>query len=303
MSALLRLRSSVAVMIALTAAIGLVPHASIAAGPPPCKARVVATGNTYASLQTAVKHAAGGGTVEVRGTCAGSTTIGKDLAIVGVRTATSGIPTLSGGGTQRVLHVRPATKVTIRSLTITGGHTDGADYPANSGAAMLLEGKAVLKDVVVRGNHADVDGAGAGGVEIVQTGRLVLSGTTVMHDNSGGYGGAIEVYGGLVMQDHARLHHNHAINGGGAIYSAPAVGSSTSLKGHARIDHNHATDGGGIEQASGALVMTGSSLVDSNTATAGDGGGILFIGDTISGATCGGRVKFNTPLDIAPSCT
>jgi hypothetical protein len=303
MSALPRIRSSVALMAALSAAIGLAPGAPTTAAAPPCKAKVVATGRVYAGLQTAVGHATKGGTVEVRGICVGSTTIGKDLVVVGVTTAATGTPTLSGGGTQRVVHVLTAHKVTFRSLTVTGGHTEGVSYPDNAGAAMLLDGTAVLKDVIVRGNHAVTDGAGAGGVEITVGARLVLAGATVMRGNSGGWGGAIENYGSLVVQDHARLHHNHALDGGGAIYSSPPAGSSTVLRGHARVDHNSAPDGGGIYHAGGALVLTGASLVDSNTATTGTGGGIQFNGGTITGATCGTRVKLNTPTDIAPSCT
>ena len=61
-----------------------------------CRVRNTVSGQTYTGLQAAVNAAQRGDKLAVRGTCAGHTSIGKRLTIVGERTERSGGPQLTG---------------------------------------------------------------------------------------------------------------------------------------------------------------------------------------------------------------
>lgn len=195
--------------------------AAVVTAAPPCQARVMATAVTYNTLQRAVANAPVGGNITVKGVCVGTTTIGKNVIIKGIKTATTGTPTLSGGDAVRVLKIKAGADVTFRNLTIRDGLAQLAGvYPDNSGAAMLLYGKATLRDVIVRDNVGSTTGdAGSGAIEVFEKATLTLAGATQVRNNQGRYGGGIENYGTLSMQDTATVHHNTASNGGGGIWA------------------------------------------------------------------------------------
>jgi PA domain len=107
---------------ALAAATLAISAPTMGASPPSCAVSNTRTHKGYDSLQAATAAAKAGDTVEVKGTCVGNTTVGKNIRITGVtNNAFPGPPTLDGGGTGTVLQVASGTKTTIDGLTITNG--------------------------------------------------------------------------------------------------------------------------------------------------------------------------------------
>lgn len=289
----------------LSLAIAL-PASAAAASPaatPACSVKNTSKGTSFGSMKKAVAAAAAGNRLELRGTCPGQIAIGKNLTIVGVKTAATGRPTLTGRDQTRVLWIKEGATVRLSKLTIRDGfRPGGVSYPASTGAGILLDGIAILTDVVVRDNVVTDPETGSGGIEIqLGTAKLTLQGASVMTGNVGGYGGAIENYGTLRIKGSTRLHHNTAMNDGGAIYDGGTA--VTIISGTARLDHNTALDGGGVVLAGEGLALEDDVSIDNNTATTGSGGGIKRNGGSLAGATCGENVHDNTPEDIAPDCS
>lgn len=296
-------RSSVAAVAALSLlALAAIPPVAVTAAGPTCSVRNTTRGTSHSSMQRAVTKARAGNRLELRGTCSGPIAIGKNLTIVGVRTTATGTPTLTGNDMTRVLWIKGTASVTLTKLVIRDGFLpDTNDYFEGSGAGIFLEGTAVLKDVIVRDNVTTFSTSGAGGIEVADAAaKLTLAGTTELKGNEGGWGGAIENYGTLVMKDRSGIHDNTARWGGGGIYDGGAV--ATVLRNKARIFANTAPDGGGVWMAGTGLSMLDIASIDHNTATSGSGGGIYHGSGTLTDATCGGNVHDNTPVDIAPDC-
>lgn len=296
-------RPSVVAVAALSLmALAVVPPVAATATGPMCSVRNTTRGTSHSSMKKAVTAAATGNRLELRGTCSGQITIGKNLTIVGVRTNATGTPTLTGNDMTRVLWIKEGATVSLTSLVIRDGYRpDQGGYPQDTGAGILLEGSAVLKDVIVRDNVTTALGTGAGGIEVrSSTSKLTLAGTTELKGNQGGWGGAIENYGELVIKGQVGIHHNTARNGGGGIYDGGSA--VTILRGKARIYSNTAPNGGGIWFSGTGLSMLETASIDNNTASDGSGGGIQHEAGTLSGASCGVNVHDNTPEDIAPDC-
>jgi hypothetical protein len=72
---------------------------------------------TYSSLQGAIDAASAGDTLEVKGTCVGTSTVSKNLTIKGV----SPTSILDGNGAGSTLKVNPSVSATVRRLTIQNG--------------------------------------------------------------------------------------------------------------------------------------------------------------------------------------
>jgi hypothetical protein len=270
----------------------------VAGAAPACKVKNTTKGVSYGTFQKAVTKAKSGDRLELRGTCAGPIGIGKSLTIVGVKTKATGTPTLTGRDTTRVLRIRAGATVSLKGLVIRDGRAaDSGTYPANSGAGILVDGRAILRNVVVRDNVAPFADAGAGGIEVTEatevtaaageTPSLVLAGTTVLRNNLGGWGGAIENYGRATIKDSVRIHHNQAQSGGGGIYN----GEDLEIRGQVRIDHNTTPGSGGGIYNGDALTVQGTVVIDFNDAPGG-GGGIYS-----PGFTCGANIRDNTPDD------
>jgi hypothetical protein len=107
---------------ALAAAILAISAPAMGASPPSCAVSNTRTHKDYVSLQAATAAAKAGDTVELKGTCVGNTTVGKNIRIKGVTNhAFPGPPTLDGGNTGTVLQITNGTKTSIDGLTITNG--------------------------------------------------------------------------------------------------------------------------------------------------------------------------------------
>lgn len=291
-----------AILLALVASLpGNVP---VVAGGPTCRVTNLTRGGTAGTLAKAVKVASAGDRLQVQGTCFGSTTIGRDLTIIGRKTAATGTPTLDGNRTGHVLRIGQTATVTIVGLTITHGKAYGAEWPDQSGGGIFSKGELTLRDVRVTGNRARASG---GGLRL--EGRTTLIRTTVSRNGvRDGDGCGIATGAALTIRDGAIRGNGPILEDGGCsgagIYAL--YGSDVRLLGSTRIEMN---DGGAREGAGifvgddGVVSLEDSSIVTANV-TALSGGGIFVMcnGVLTSEGTEASHVFGNTPDDIAYAC-
>jgi hypothetical protein len=290
--------------IGLAMATALVAWPSVAgAVTPGCLVRDMGTKKTFGKLQPAVDAAATTASLEVRGTCKGTTIItGKTITITGVPTTTRGKPSLTGNDSVRIMEVKKDAIAILARITLRNGRVSGSSYPANSGAAILVRGRVTLLGSVVRDNQASGASSGSGAIEVLDTGTLVVAGSSEIKGNVGSYGGAIENYGKTTIRDTSSIHDNRATKDGGAIYNGNKLGTdSLIIRDSATIHHNQANNGGAIAIGKGTLTMMGKAKIKANTATV-KGGGILRTGGTLIGVKCGTNVLNNTPDQVSPTC-
>jgi peptidoglycan/xylan/chitin deacetylase (PgdA/CDA1 family) len=179
-----------------------------------CRVRNVDSGVTKGSFGKAVRAAFAGDGLTVRGTCRGAVTIGRDLHVRGVRTATSGPPTLAGMDKGTVVTVRSGVSLKLSDLTVRGGAAD-------RGGGIVNRGELVLRNVIVRGNEARDGGGG-----IVNDGDLVLRDSSSVRGNTArAEGGGILNGGSLALEDTSVVTHNHAgVPGGGVVNRGTITG-------------------------------------------------------------------------------
>lgn len=290
----------------LLALVATVPAAvPVAAGvEPPCTVTNLTRGGTAGTLATAVQAATAGDRLQVKGTCYGSTTIGRDLTIVGKKTAATGTPTLDGNRTGHVLRIGQTATVTIVGLTITHGKAYGAEWPDQSGGGIFSKGELTLRDVRVTGNRARESG---GGLRLEGPTTLIR---TIVSRNGvpDGDGCGIATGAALTIRDGAIRGNGPTLQDGGCygagIYAL--YGSDVRLLGSTRIEMNDSgdQDGAGILVGNdGAVSLEDTSIVTANI-TAISGGGIYV--DCLGTLTFEGpeaaHVFGNTPDDIAFAC-
>jgi len=224
-----------------------------AGSPSPCVVSDLDTGFTATSLQGAVSAARSGDRLTVQGVCHGSTITRKSLTITGVRTETSGPPTLDGDSGARVVQIGSGRNVTegttiavaIAGLTIQDGRVVLRHGGGTGGAGILNWGTLTLRDVVVRDNVTSESG---GGIYTAGMTRVTLMGTTRIKGNRADRGGGVENLGTLVMTDSSRISGNRANYGGGGVANG---GGTIVMRGDSQISGNSvplvAPIGGGIE--------------------------------------------------------
>jgi predicted outer membrane repeat protein len=231
--------------------IAAVPAAPVALGAPGCKVKNVRTGATRTTLQAAVTAARGGDTLEIRGTCVGSTEIPKALKLVGVRTTTLGKPVLDGNLAGRVLKIGVGRTVSITGLTIKRGSATDDVVPAKQGGGIYNAGTLTLTRTIVRDSGSEDRGGG-----IYTTGKLTLGNGT-------------------------RVINNLALFGGGVFVDGQFTTASLVMTGDARIVRGAASkEGGGVYAWTGTMTMKATSSISESTA--GDyGGGVLLYGSIL----------------------
>jgi hypothetical protein len=265
--------------------------------PPSCLIQKDGDSHTYyGTLADAVGAAASGDTIDVTGSCVGTTEIAKDLTITGLQPDGYGTPTLDGGQIDRVLKIDTGANVTINTLTITGGKLPFPDPNTPNirmfGGGVLNGGTLTLHDTTISGNQAplfcfDLPYSpwhrcyqGYGGGVYNDGGTLTLNGSTFITDNRADNGGGIYTKGGTVtLNDTSSITNNRAnsFDGGGITTSGGAVtpNDSGSISGN-----RAAQSGGGVDLHGGSLTLSNTSSISGNQATWGGGGGV----HTFSGA-------------------
>jgi hypothetical protein len=224
-----------------------------------CSVTSTGSGQSYGTLEEAVSAATAGDTLQVKGTCYGTTTIAKNLTIVGQNGSGSGQATLDGAKSGSVVTVEPGVTVAITRVTITGGSGSPEPFIFIVGGGITNFGSLRLTDSTVSGNTASAFGGGKGGGifnggEYRPRASLTITDSTVSGNEAGTGGGGIA-------------------NGEGKV----TINDST-------VSRNTATqDGGGIAEVRGSLTITDSTVAD-NTATAsyGVGGGIAVTAGSVT---------------------
>ncbi len=229
-----------AVALALLASLLMIVPASASSGL--CRVHNLETGGDFHSLRAAVRVAHGGDHLTVRGVCRGTTTIRKDLSVVGRRSASTGRAVLRGDDPGSVIRVLGQARVLMSDLIIRQGD-------ARHGGGITNNATLVLRDVVVRGNHARVGGG------VYNSGTLKLGGSTVISGNEGSFkGGGVRNTGSLTIGGSSAIRANTADWGGG-IYSSYGT---VVLQGASVIRDNSAMGfGGGVDLKGGRLALGG----------------------------------------------
>ena len=293
-----------ALVLAATAVVLSAPAA--VAGPPSCAVSNARNHKDYDSLQQAVGAAKAGDTLEVKGTCVGSTTVDRDITLQGITNkAFPGAPTLDGDGQGRVLTIDVGT-TNIRNLTITGGATTGL------GGGIYLATAAVLVDVLVTGNSTSATQIG-GGIEADLGSSLTLIDSTVSGNTAGSSGG-IDMFRAKAALINSTVTANHATRApspdpDGCGFGDPVIvyscaGGIWNYQGTlALVDstvsgNTAAYRGGGLASyvrffadgttpRSGLTILSGTTSITSNSAA--DRGGGIWANTTVSSTTIGVR--------------
>jgi hypothetical protein len=268
-----------------------------------CNVVDINSNHSYTSLQAAVTAAAPGDTLFVKGTCTGTTEIGKNLTVSGQSQSGTKTATLNGGGQGAVLTIDSGATVTLNTLGITNGNN-------SFGGGILADGGTViLNRSTVSANSATQDGGGGIAIGVVfpgggtgPGGTVTLNDSTVTaNDSNGTNGGGIDNFGTLILNGSSSISNN-AAGAGGGIFN---TGGTVTLNGSSTITGNTGFEGGGIENEDGTVTLNGSSTITGNTASS-VGGGILNFCGTLNGAVAGtgGNVYNNHPDDIfnEPGC-
>jgi hypothetical protein len=259
---------------------GVAAAAPAAAASSACLVQDSGTGLSYTSLQPAVDAAAVGDALVIRGTCTGSTEVGKNLTLSGQG---AGATLTNGLG---VLTVDAGATVTINQLTITGA----LGFVGPPGGGIANDGTLTLKDVTVTGNQAS---AGAG---IFNQGTLTLKNTTVTNNSAAHSGGGIENLAGTLTVNGGRISGNIAgVTGGGIANGGTVILNSTKITG------NSAVRGGGGIANSGTVTLTGGTKITGNLVTGFflAGGGVYNQGGTVT-LTGGSSITGNDPDNCDP---
>jgi hypothetical protein len=254
------------------------------------------SGQSYTNLQDAVNAATAGDTLDITGTCKGTTTIGENLTLTG-STANATLDDSGGQGT--VLTIAYGATVTLNTLTITGGNPVGF----NSGGGIANEGTATLNGSTVTGNTAD----NGGGISNYDT--MTLNGSTITGNTAASDGGGIYNGGTLTLNSDSTVGNSTVADNTADTQGTSDVGAgggisndgSLTLNGSSTVTGNNggAGYGGGIFNESGTVTMNGTSTVTSNTAAS--GGGIMTgcasgLNNAVAGTS--GNVYSNHPDDI-----
>src|SRR5919204_3980350 len=302
------------------------------AAPVSCEVDNSTTLATYSSLQAATDAATAGNTLEVKGTCVGTSIVTKNLRIMG---GSSRVSILEGNGAGSTLTVNPSVAVSVNRLTIQDGAsllnshfvTGGANVPwVNIGGAQLPPTSGTPKYVFVgRACNGDPLLANPSGkVALIRRGACFFSdkaanaaaagATAAVIANRIGAGDFIQfaqlvnpvsipVVGisdsaGTAMGNSGTLTWTDWAQNG--FYTQGCGGGGICNSGTlALVDSvligNSGTAGGGVFQNAGTLTLAGSTSFTSNRGTF--GGGIGHPAGTVSAAD--GTSTYTDPISGA----
>ena len=237
----------------------------------------------YSTLEAAIKNASAGSTVEILVTSLDtvSNNISKTLTI------TSTCSTTITWDKNRQSSASSAMFNISGSVTVTfgGSYTITLNGSSEAQRAIYISGTSAtcnLSSVTIQ----NFKNTSLNGGAIYSEGKLNLSGTAKIDNNSATNGGGVYVYSGTATMADGTISNNTATNGGGGVYVYEGTATMTG----GTISNNTATNhGGGIFIVSGSRAEMTGGTISNNTATS-QGGGIFSYGDlTISGGTISGN--------------
>ena len=237
-----------ALVAAVAGASGLAGMAPAAAG----TGLLVNCAANPATLQPAINAASPGGTLQVKGSCIGPFTIGKNLTLNGGR----GGAVLNGNAAGSTVTVSSGAQVRLFRLTVTNGS-------ASRGGGIYNQGTLTVSGSTVSNNTAPDQGGG-----IYNQGTLTLSGSTLSNNTGGSGGGTTNV--GMLTVNGSVVRGNHSVGAGGGINNNGSL-----IVRNSEVFGNSGDHGGGIFNfLAGHTATITNSAVHDNIATALSGGGI-----------------------------
>lgn len=190
---------------------------------------------------------------------------------------------LDGGTIQQLKDLTESVALTGRTLTIDmGGHT--LTGPAEGQRPYTQEGGSV---VLEQGTLTGVMPSEDGGAVWMSGGELTMRHVTVKDSRSGRNGGGVYVRGSLTLES-CQMLQNEAQNGGGVYASGTALKVVKSQL----TDNSSSRDGGGLYSEAATSVLEGSAL--SRNRYVGYGGGLYFVGDSLTVTDCEAADNQNT---------
>ena len=156
---------------------------------------------------------------------------------------------------KRVLEQMLAGKVTLTSITVTGG-TTGAGL---GGAALHTQGDVLVQHATLTGNHSGGEG-GAINTVAPGMGTVTVEDSAITDNTAGGSGGAIAAQGRVTITN-STLSGNTTVGSGGAIraYDGATIVNST-------LSNNTASGGGGAISVENFLDLIFATVVDNSGA-------------------------------------
>jgi predicted outer membrane repeat protein len=270
-----------------------------AAKQPKCLVENVRSSQSYGTLQEAVAAAAAEDTLKVKGTCYGTTTIAKNLTIVGQSNPGFGPATLDGAKSGSVVIVEASATVAIRNLTIRGGSGtfECTRCPSKSGGGIFNNGSLTLTNSTVSDNEATGFGSSGGG--IYNNGEaeasLTLINSTVTGNTATFFGAGIRNVSAPLTLINSTIAGNKGAQDGGGIATEFAPHLTVTIN-NSSITGNTATGGGGGIAADDSSAALNDSTVSGNSAPSGGG-----LGDVGSSVTLHNTsVKGNTATGLPP---
>ena len=174
-------------------------------------------------------------------------------------------------------------------ITVTGGEI--SNNTSGYGGGIWANDNVLVYQVTISDNTAYesiTDGGSYGGTGGGIGGRnITISDSTITHNTGEWGGGGVFANGDVIIEDTSIITYNTTGGNGGGVYSQGYVATDDS-----EIAHNTAGfSGGGIFAGCGGFpvpigLSVTNSVIDHNTATTGDGGGLFAYGNaTISNST------------------
>jgi hypothetical protein len=300
--------------LALAAAVLVVAAPTAIGGPPSCAVSNARTHKDYNSVQAGVDAVKAGDTLEVKGTCVGSTSVDRTVTLKGVTNkAFPGTPTLDGNKSGTVLHITNGT-TTVDGLKVTNGVADVTSVEGNGccvGGGIAVSGDtagATLVNALVTGNSASIFG---GGID-VDDGTLTLVNSTVSGNTAGSGSGGIDSDFGTITLTGSTVSGNTARRAGGIwnFGGTLTLRDSTVSGNSASAPLPRGVGGGIINESAGPttalLTLSGSTTITGNHADNAGGGIFMFAADpgTVQPtADWTGSISGNTPDQCNPTLT
>lgn len=207
-----------------------------------------------------------------------------------VRGPSTGVFTISGGGTSRIFEINDGNSgsdlaVVIQNLVLTQGGGSGG-----SGGAILSAEALELRNVLLTNNSADL-----GGAVLLTDGSLTTNSTTRFTDNTAtNEGGAIMMATGTVLNVNGSTFSGNSGTSGGAIYANNT--NTVTMSGATFTGNTASNDGGAFTSFTTTSLSITNSTFTSNTATSdagaifaaiANGGTLALTGVTLTSNTAG----------------
>lgn len=162
---------------------------------------------------------------------------------------------LHGDSDNRVFDVESATAVTIRALTVTGGHDA-------EGGGILSNSPLTLSSIRVTDNHAT---ANAGGIRSAKA--LTVGASLIDHNVAGDSGGGLRVSSSVTVDiTNSTIAENGASGDGGGLVVTNAGPTTITLTHDTVVNNSAAGEGGAFRNGTGNTIKYRNTIFSGNSA-------------------------------------